>query len=185
MKTKKYKVISMAIILCITILFYGNTTEAMEERAYISSEKSLSDIRRNFLVTFREKKEMLRYRDIGEGDWPLVDSVWMIYEKHYKEDPDSLSVPYCTYNAKGNFYAEVVDRGRSEIVLVYDGISENGKCYLFVAEEEKYDADGMKTDNTSLLEFYAVNLEEGEVYEAHKTSWGGAESEEYHKATTE
>ena len=114
-----------------------------------------------------------------------MDSVQMIYNKHYRDNPNSLPVPYCTYNAKGNFYAEVMKKNHSQLLLVYNGMSENGKCYLFVAEEEHYDVDGTKLDNTSLREFYAVNLEEGEVYEAHKTSWGGAESEEYRKATRE
>lgn len=180
-----YRIITTFIIICFIMTFQYEPVKAMEETVYKYSESSLSNLRWEFLEIYRQKKEAVKYRDIGEGDWPLVDSVQMIYNKHYRDNPNSLPVPYCTYNAKGNFYAEVMKKNHSQLLLVYNGMSENGKCYLFVAEEEHYDVDGTKLDNTSLREFYAVNLEEGEVYEAHKTSWGGAESEEYRKATRE
>ncbi len=183
---RQIKVVTIWMFLCmmLSVLYYG-TVEAMEETTYGYSEVSLSDVRQQFLEKYRQKQELMKYRDIGQADWPLVDSVQMIYEKHYQDDPDSLSVPYCTYNAKGNFYAEVVDKSHARIVLVYNGVSDNGKCYLFVAEEEHFDTEGSMLDNTSLLEFYAVNVEEGKVYEAHKTTWGGAESQEYREATRE
>ncbi len=182
---KRYRIIITFVISCILISFPCKPVKAMEETVTGYSESFLSDLRWEFLEIYRQKKEAVKYRDIAEGDWPLVDSVQMIYNKHYRDNPNSLSAPYCTYNAKGNFYAEVLNKDHSRLLLVYDGMSENGKCYLFVAEEEHYDVDGTKLDNTSLREFYAVNLDEGRVYEAHKTSWGGAESEEYREATRE
>lgn len=182
---KQYRIRTVFAIICMMIVFDCKPVKAMEETIDGYSEESLSDLRWEFLELYRQKKELMKYRDIGEADWPLVDSVQLIYKNHYQDNQNSLPVPYCTYNAKGNFYAEVVDKDHSRVVLVYDGMSENEKCYLFVAEEEHYDMDGTKLDNTSLLEFYAVNLEEGKVYEAHKTTWGGAESEEYRQATRE
>lgn len=185
-KMRRYRAVTAFMILSMMWVSYCGTAKAMEQTVYGYPKVSLSDVRRDFLEKCQEKRELLRYRDIGKGDWPLVDSVQLIYEKHYIDDPDrSSNAPYCTYNAKGNFYAEVVDKGSSRIVLVYDGMSENGKCYLFVAEKENFGADGSKLDNTSLLEFYAVNLEKQEVYEAHKTTWGGPESEGYREATKE
>lgn len=140
----------------------------------------------DFMEEFQEKKDNARYLNVYDGDRPLADAVWLIYEKHYIDNPNSESeAPSFYYNAKGNFYAKVMQKDYSSVLLVYNGMSENGKCQLFVAEEEHYDADGNPLDSTGLLEFYAVNLEEGQVYEAHKTTWGGAESEEYKKATQE
>lgn len=139
-----------------------------------------------FMEEFQEKKDNARYLNVYDGDRPLADAVWLIYEKHYIDNPNSESeAPSFYYNAKGNFYAKVMQKEYSCVLLVYNGMSENGKCQLFVAEEEHYDVNGNPLDSTSLLEFYAVNLEEGQVYEAHKTTWGGAESEEYKKATKE
>lgn len=69
--------------------------------------------------------------------------------------------------------------------LTYDRVSQNGKCHLFVYYEEHYDADGNKLDNTSILNFYAVNLETAEVTAADKTSWSDSGSAAYHEATGE
>lgn len=181
---RQVKVITTLTVICMMSVLYGGTVKAMKETVYEYSQAPLSDVHQELPEKYRQKKESAEHSDFGM-DQPLADAVQMIYEKHYQDDPDSLSAPYCTYNAKGNFYAEVVDKNNSRIVLVYNGMSENGKCYLFVAEEEHFDTEGSMLDNTSLLEFYAVNLDEGEVYEAHKTTWGGVESQEYREATRE
>lgn len=182
---RRYQIITVFAAVCMIIIFDCGIVKAMEETVYGYTQVSLFDLRGEFMEIYKQKKELVKYRDIAEADWPLVDSVQLIYKKHYQDNPNSLPVPFCTYNAKGNFYAEVVKKDHSQIVLVYDGISENGKCYLFVAQEEHYDVNGTKLDTTSLLEFYAVDTEEGKVYEAHKNTWGGAESEEYREATKE
>lgn len=144
------------------------------------------DRKQTFMDEYEAKKENAHYLNVYEGDYPLADAVWLIYEEYYLDSPDSeREAPCFAYNAKGNFYAEVAGQNDSRVLLVYNGVSENGKCQLFVAEEEHYDEAGSQLDNTSLLEFYAVNLEEGQVYAAHKTTWGGAESEEYRNATSQ
>lgn len=164
----------------------AETLENAEQEEHNIERIKHPDKKQSFIEESQKKKENARYLNVYEEDRPLADAVWLIYEKHYIDNPNSESeAPYFTYNAKGNFYAEVMQKDHSRVLLVYNGMSENGKCQLFVAEEEHYDTDGNQLDNTSLLEFYAVNLEEGQVYEAHKTTWGGAESEEYKKATRE
>lgn len=160
--------------------------EIWENQKMNLTETGYSDRQYDFVEEYQEKKDNARYLNVYDGDQPLADAVWLIYEKHYVDNPNSESeMPCFSYNAKGNFYAEVMGKDHSCVLLVYNGVSENGKCQLFVAEEEHYDVGGSQLDNTSLLEFYAVNLEEGQVYEAHKDTWGGAESEEYRKATEE
>lgn len=63
--------------------------------------------------------------------------------------------------------------------LVYDRVSENGKCDLFVYQQEQVGADA------KILGFYAVKKGTGQVISADKTAWGGVSSKEYKDATGE
>ena len=95
-------------------------------------------------------------------------------------NPDKVSYGY---TAKGNFYAifetDDSDGVTCEKHLVYDRVSENGKCDLFVYQQEQAGAD------TQILGFYAVNRETNQVVSADKTTWGGVSSKEYQDATGE
>lgn len=86
-------------------------------------------------------------------------------------------------NAKGTFYS-VFETGEAdgstyENRLVYDRVSENGQCDLFVYEQLVSGSD------TRLLGFYAVNKTTNEVFSADRNSWGGVSSREYQDATGE
>ena len=85
--------------------------------------------------------------------------------------------------AKGTFYS-VFETGEAdgstyENRLVYDRVSENGQCDLFVYEQVVSGSD------TGLLGFYAVNKTTNEVFSADRNSWGGVSSREYQDATGE
>ena len=85
--------------------------------------------------------------------------------------------------AKGTFYS-VFETGEAdgntyENRLVYDRVSENGQCDLFVYEQLVSGSD------TRLLGFYAVNKTTNEVFSADRNSWGGVSSREYQDATGE
>ena len=76
--------------------------------------------------------------------------------------------------AKGTFYS-VFETGEAdgntyENRLVYDRVSENGQCDLFVYEQLVSGSD------TRLLGFYAVNKTTNEVFSADRNSWGGVSS---------
>lgn len=137
--------------------------------------------------------------DSAESDSPADSSPYvdeptkaaqMIYDRIFAPQGKKCSFQY---DAKGNLYV-ILDKGSRELngttvttqeTLTYDRISKNGKCHLFVYYEEHYDDDGNKLDNTSILNFYAVNLETGEVTAADKTSWSDSGSAEYYEATGE
>lgn len=97
-------------------------------------------------------------------------------------DGDPAKVTY-GFTAKGSFYAifetDDSDGVTCEKHLVYDRVSENGKCDLFVYQQEQAGAD------TKILGFYAVNKETNQVVSADKTTWSGASSKEYQDATGE
>ena len=98
-----------------------------------------------------------------------------------------------TYNAKGNLYI-VLDSYETTFqdqqvtareTLVYDRKSQNGKCQLFVYYQEHYDSQGNQLDNTSILNFYAVDMTTGQVTAGDKTAWSQPASEAYYEATGE
>lgn len=95
-------------------------------------------------------------------------------------DPDKVSYGF---TAKDSFYAifETDDSNgvTCEKHLVYDRVSENGKCDLFVYQQEQVGADA------KILGFYAVKKGTGQVISADKTTWGGVSSKEYQDATGE
>lgn len=98
-----------------------------------------------------------------------------------------------TYNAKGNLYI-VLDSYETTFqdqqvtareTLVYDRKSQNGKCQLFVYYQEHYDSQGNQLDNTSILNFYAVDMTTGQVTAGDKTAWSQPASKAYYEATGE
>lgn len=117
------------------------------------------------------------------------------YRCLYEEVFEPLGDDYdCRYNAKGNFYA-VLSHGRgipaeglpemdTERTVVYDRISKNGECHLFVCYETWYDESGSEY-TTAIRNSYAVNRTTGEVTASGKHSWEQAGSEEYQEAAGE
>lgn len=114
-----------------------------------------------------------------------------LYEQVFKEQG---AVYDCRCDAKGNFYAflaegkNVPSSGteelRTEYTVVYDRVSENGKCHLFVYYETFYNEDGTKY-GTAILNTYAVNMETGEVTASGKQAWADIGTEAYQEATGE
>lgn len=98
------------------------------------------------------------------------------------------------YNAKGNFYASLADGSglpqggeqelRTERTVVYDRVSENGKCHLFVYYETYYNEDGTEYA-TAIRNTYAVDMDTGAVIPSQKQAWEDVGTEEYQAATGE
>ncbi len=91
--------------------------------------------------------------------------------------------PTVCYSAKGTPYA-VFEEDRADDFerqkrLVYDRISKNGKCTLFVYYQD------LTGGETEILGFYAVDQETLEVIPGEKTTWSDAGSEHYREVTGE
>lgn len=125
-------------------------------------------------------------QEMGEPE----QAAQLIYDQMFSSQGKTCSFQY---NAKGNLYLDLGSGTRSldgETVttretLAYDRISKNGECCLFVHYEEHYDSNGQQLDNTSILNFYAANLDTRQVVSADKTAWADPASEPYHAATGE
>lgn len=118
-----------------------------------------------------------------------------IYEDVLKGQGYSYEV---CYNAKGNLYIDLGQRpagqeGDSEtdgfyrMTLVYDRLSRNGACELFVLykEYQRESETGSVQGDPAIVNFYAVETETGRVIAADKTGWAEVGCEEYREATGE
>lgn len=130
----------------------------------------------------------------------LVDtresSAKIIYDEVLAKQGYSCEV---CYNAKGNLYLNLGSRpagepqdkrdtGTYRFTLVYDRISKNGACELFVLykEHSAENADGTTTnDTTEILDMYAVEVSSGKVVSADKQSWDDIGTKEYRELTGE
>lgn len=109
-----------------------------------------------------------------------------LYEEVFKPQGDEYT---CTYNAKGNFYGilgeetETIDGNEITTMrtVVYDRISKNNKCQLFVYYKEYYNETG--NYKTAILNFYAVDMSTGKIIEGNKMAWQEVASKEYQEAT--
>ncbi|MCI9139808.1 MAG: hypothetical protein HFI78_08930 [Lachnospiraceae bacterium] len=140
-------------------------------------------------VNIEEEKERTEERIVSEEE--VVKNARLIYDSVFQED--GYTYTEC-YNAKGNFY---VDLGKAKGMiseegayatrtLVYDRVSKNGECLLFVYYEEYYDESGQRTDlSTKILNFYGIDRKTGKVIPGDKTSWSQVGSKEYREATGE
>lgn len=113
----------------------------------------------------------------------------------YEEVFEPQGEPYeYDYNAKGNFYASLSDASkipqggeqelRTGCTVVYDRISKNGKCHLFVYYETYYNEDGTEYA-TAIRNIYAVDMETGAVIPSGKEAWADIGTAEYQTATGE
>lgn len=96
------------------------------------------------------------------------------------------------YNAKGNLYLQLGgaisdvqnEDERNRFTLVYDRISANGKCYLYVHYMEHLSPDG-SNDAIVILDMYAVDMQTGVVIEADKQNWNDLGTDQYRVMTGE
>lgn len=120
-----------------------------------------------------------------------------LYETIFAAKPEDAGqggyIP--NYNAKGNFYV-LLEQGEKELdgelmqtahTVVYDRLSANGKCQLFVEYLDYMQGNGTERSvySTQILEFYAVNMMTGEVVAANKTAWDQVAVSEYREMTGE
>lgn len=116
----------------------------------------------------------------------------VLYEELFaKED-----YPYETsYNAKGNFYACLIEgtgtlestEGTFETLetVVYDRVSKNNKCHMFVHYREYFRPNEQNSFTTGIVNMYAVDMETGEVYISDRHAWADLGTQEYRAATGE
>lgn len=159
----------------------SNEEKKTQEETYQKDKKAQEE-------TYQEDKKAQEeiYQEDTQQEEDLHAEILAVYERLAEngeiEDQDSSQLTI-SYTAKGTPYTifQIVntDGSQDQGRLVYDRISANGECDLFVYYLYSGNVD------TSILEFYAVNRQTLEVIPGEKNSWSDLGSEEYREATGE
>lgn len=171
---------------------YANLMEAYEASLEAYREESAVD-GSGGLLNMQEQAMHQIYE--GELVNQQEEAAQRIYEDVLEEQGYSYEV---CYNAKGNLYIDLGQRpagqeGDSEtdgfyrMTLVYDRLSRNGACELFVLykEYQPESESGRSQGEPAIVNFYGVDTETGKVIAAGKTGWAEVGCKEYREATGE
>ena len=168
--------------------YYTNPTHIYEiiEEVYQQAEEGIGE---------SNKEEEAEAPELSEPDVSTPETVEGAYLRLYEEVFEPLGDGYDTgYNAKGNFYA-TLSEGRGRVneeapemdtvrTVVYDRISKNGKCHIFVYYETYYKEEGSEY-TTAIRNTYAVDKITGAVTESGKHAWADTGSTAYREAAGE
>ena len=91
-----------------------------------------------------------------------------------------------TQDAKGNSRMLVYEDDDKVRFLVYDRVSKNEKCLLYVYHEADKASDGSYSlQEARILDMYAYVIDTGEVIDSGRQAWGDVGTSEYREATGE
>ena len=169
---------------------FSSSTEQMDNTEKTSSTEDKRNMKEN---SSTENNQALADLQMSGDEERIADDYEAIYNYAYKETDNA---PQYQYSAKGELYAVLgmyaytgsaddTTAVQAQKRLIYERDSANGSYDLVVCYEDHYDTAGNKLDDTSILEFYAVNKTTREVIAADKHAWADAGSKEYRDATGE
>lgn len=180
-------------------LYFGNYRNNQAEYEYaVDAFTDASLVYKLLLDRYDAVSAEMQYETGVESPIVHEDSTYFVegaYKVLFEELFAAGEYAYdCRYNAKGNFYGWLCEgTGELESVpgvtftytetVVYDRISKNHKCHLFVHYRTYYQ-DGAEY-TTAILDMYAVDMETGEVYTSGRHAWADVGGTEYSEATGE
>ena len=107
----------------------------------------------------------------------VEDAAEVLYAAVFAEE--GYSYKLC-FNAKGNLYIDLGTKEEYQYLLVYDRISKNGSCKLFVLYRSSEDSS-----NDAIVDMYAVEEETKKVIASGKKRWSDVGTKEYRELTGE
>ena len=113
----------------------------------------------------------------------IYDGYRTIYQQYFADKGYDFMI---SYNAKGN--SRVILKENDEIIeiLVYDRLSNNEECDLYVLYRSKKNADGLwNISGAEILDIFAYNVSTKDVVSSGKTSWSATGNEKYYEVTGE
>lgn len=152
------------------------------DSGFIICEDLMNDIMKNIEESELSISTICDYIMRMETD-EIYNGYQTIYRQYFADEGYDFTL---SYNAKGN--SRVILKENEEIIefLVYDRLSENEKCELYVLYRSKKNADGSwYPSEAEILDIFAYNMSTKDVVSSGKTSWSATGSERYYEVTGE
>ena len=109
----------------------------------------------------------------------IYDGYRTIYQQYFADEGCDFMI---SYSASGNSRAILNENEEIIEILVYDRLSENEKCELYVWYRSKKNADGSwYISEAQILDIFAYSMSTKDVISSGKTSWSATGSEEYYE----
>lgn len=152
------------------------------DSGFIIFEDLMNDVMKNIKESELSISTICDYVTLMETD-EIYDGYRTIYQQYFADEGYDFMV---SYNAKGN--SRVILSENEEIIefLVYDRLSENEKCELYVLYRSKKNADGSwYISEAEILDIFAYKMSTKDVVSSGKTSWSATGNEKYYEVTGE
>lgn len=152
------------------------------DSGFIILENLMDDVMENIEESDLSISTICDYVTLMETD-EIYDGYRTIYQQCFADEGYDFMV---SHNANGN--SRVILKENEEIIefLVYDRLSENEKCELYVLYRSKKNADGSwYISEAEILDIFAYKMSTKDVVSSGKTSWSATGNEKYYEVTGE
>ena len=152
------------------------------DHGFMILEDLMNDIMKNIEESEVSISAIYDYLELTETD-ETYDGYCAIYRKYFAGDGYDFKI---SYSAKGDSRVILNENEEAIEFLVYDRLSENEKCELYVLYRSKKNAEGSwNIAEAEILDIFAYEMSAKDVISSGKTSWSVAGSETYYEVTGE
>ena len=152
------------------------------DSGFIVFEDLMNDVMKNIKESELSISTICDYVTLMETD-EIYDGYHTIYQQYFADEGYDFMV---SYSAKGNSRVILNENEKTIEFLVYDRLSENEKCELYVLYRCKKNADGSwYISEAEILDIFAYEMSTKDVVSSGKTSWSATGNEMYYEVTGE
>ncbi|MEF2695955.1 MAG: hypothetical protein U0O03_14455 [Blautia wexlerae] len=153
-----------------------------EDNDFVIQHNLMDEIMKNMKEDDISISAICDYVTLIETD-EIYDGYRTIYQQYFADEGCDFMI---SYSASGNSRVILNENEKIIEILVYDRLSENEKCELYVWYRSKKKVDGSwNISEAEMLDIFAYNVSTKDVVSSGKTSWSATGNEKYYEATGE
>lgn len=153
-----------------------------QDQGFVIQHDLMDELMKNMKEDDLSISAICDYVTLMETD-AIYEGYRAIYQQCFADNGYDFMI---SYSANGN--SRVILKENEEIIefLVYDRLSENEKCELYVLYRSKKNADGSwYISEAEILDIFAYKMSAKDVVSSGKTSWSATGNEKYYEVTGE